>query len=129
MLVSLAEEGMIDNNVAREALRFYLKDLANEDTLLLGCTHFPVFTPLLKEMLPSNVLIVDSAKATALALQQELFHNNLLNHNPQGSETKYLVTDSINRFRKVGEVFLKQEILASDIELIDVAPGRSINHA
>jgi glutamate racemase len=120
VLVSLAEEGMIDNNIAREALKFYLKDLASEDTLLLGCTHFPVFTPLLKEILPNNVVIVDSAKATAEALLLELTKNNLLNNKEPSTKTTYLVTDSVNRFRKVGEIFLKQEILASDIELIDV---------
>ena len=50
LLVALAEEGMLDNEIARQSLLHYLKDFNDEDTLLLGCTHFPVFRPLLEKM-------------------------------------------------------------------------------
>ncbi|WP_028388281.1 glutamate racemase [Legionella fairfieldensis] len=118
VLVALAEEGMIENNVAREALTHYLSDLNSEDTLLLGCTHFPVFKSLLKTILSSSVTIVDSAEATATALYQLLDQANLFAEKPI-SKISYLVTDSVERFQTVGEIFLGESLATHDIELVD----------
>lgn len=121
VLVALAEEGMIGNAVAREALRHYLSEFQDEDTLLLGCTHFPVFKPLLQTMLPDTISIVDSADATAIALHQVLESNQLLlKTTDKRSETLYLVTDSIRRFQHVGEIFLGEVLSADRIELVDI---------
>ena len=57
VLVALAEEGMVDNAIARAALQHYLTDFIDEDTLLLGCTHFPVFKPLLATLIPEHMKI------------------------------------------------------------------------
>lgn len=133
LLVALAEEGMVDNAIAREAFQHYLSEFKEEDTLLLGCTHFPVFKPLLKTLLPENVSIVDSAEATAKALQEILETEGLGIPFQYREENKqegaiaqeipcihYLVTDSIKRFQKVGELFLGSSLLEAHIELIDV---------
>lgn len=121
VLVALAEEGMVDNAIARAALEHYLVDIVDEDTVLLGCTHFPVFKPLLARLLPSSVRVVDSAEATALALQQLLLKEHLLNQSTDmGGSVHYLVTDSVSRFQKVGEIFLSDSLLAVDVELVDV---------
>jgi glutamate racemase len=121
VLVALAEEGMVNNSVAREALKHYLDEFKDEDAVLLGCTHFPVFKSLLASLLPEGVAIVDSAQATALSLHQLLRNNNLLNNENIGlAKISYLVTDSINRFQKVGEIFLGEELKIDDIELVDV---------
>ena len=121
VLVALAEEGMVDNAIAREALKHYLQDFSNQDAVLLGCTHFPVFKPLLASLLPPEVAIVDSAQATASSLYTLLSEQQLLNEDLQ-AETKisYLVTDSVQRFQKVGKIFLGQELMIDDIELVDV---------
>ncbi len=120
VLVALAEEGMVNNSVACEALKHYLKDFSNEDAVLLGCTHFPVFKPLLESLLPSGVTIVDSAQATALSLHALLEEQDLLNID-FGVLTKvnYLVTDSVQRFQTVGKIFLGEELMMRDIELVD----------
>jgi glutamate racemase len=121
VLVALAEEGMVTNQVAREALKHYLDGFTNEDTVLLGCTHFPVFKPLLNKLLPQGVTIVDSAHATALALHQLLEKQDLLNDVPSlSSKVNYLVTDSIKRFQIVGEIFLGERLTLDNIELVDV---------
>lgn len=119
VLVALAEEGMVDNAVAREALRHYLADVHDEDTILLGCTHFPVFKPMLTTLLSPGVTIVDSAVATATALKKVLTRKNLLNPN-HAAEVQYLVTDSVARFQAVGEIFLGASLAANTVELIDV---------
>lgn len=119
VLVALAEEGMVNNTVAREALAHYLTGVTTEDTVLLGCTHFPVFKPVIQQLLP-NVKIVDSAEATAIALQNILVQENLLNqNNTLCGDIAYLVTDSVSRFQSVGELFLNTALSVSDIELID----------
>lgn len=119
VLVALAEEGMVHNAVAREALLHYLADFRDEDTLLLGCTHFPVFKPLLTTLLPDSVRIVDSADATALALFQILADKTLFNSSAQTAQIHYLVTDSIKRFQSVGEIFLGEALITQQIELVD----------
>lgn len=120
VLVALAEEGMVNNTVAREALMHYLDKVSDEDTLLLGCTHYPVFSPLLTQLLPAGVSIVDSAYATAHSVYTLLKNKQLLNEAPnQTSQTQYLVTDSVKRFQTVGEIFLGEELLSQTIELVD----------
>lgn len=120
VLVALAEEGMVDNAIAREALLHYLSDVADEDTVLLGCTHFPVFKPLLMTLLPTGVSVVDSADATAMALKQLLVKDALLNPSIALGTARYLVTDSVKRFQSVGQIFLGEPLALSEIELVDV---------
>ncbi len=122
LLVALAEEGMIDNVIARAALEHYLTGITDEDTVLLGCTHFPVFEPLLKALLPKGINVVDSAAATATALHQLLEQEDLLKTGKSfNGGTQYLVTDSVQRFQKVGEIFLNESISIRDIDLVDVS--------
>ncbi len=120
LLVALAEEGMVNNAVTREALHYYLDDFSTEDTLLLGCTHFPVFKPALSLLLPPSVTMVDSGEATASALYQQLAEKQLLTTvEAERGNVSYLVTDSSPRFQSVGEIFLGEPLNINDIELID----------
>ena len=121
LLVTLAEEGMLDNSIAKEVVKHYISTIEQEDALLLGCTHFPVFRSLLTTMLPAKMAIVDSAQATAMALKQILTINNL--HKQESSDSSninYLVTDSVARFQRVGEIFLGEPLSAEQIELVDL---------
>lgn len=123
LLVALAEEGMVDNAIAEVTLQHYLSGLTTEDTLLLGCTHFPAFTPLLKKLLPPHVNVVDSAAATALALKQCLEEKQLCHPMQQKGLVHYCVTDSVARFQRVGETFLGESLSSDVIELIDAVPS------
>ncbi len=127
VLVALAEEGMIDNAIAREALTHYLSGLTTEDTILLGCTHFPVFKDSLRKMLPEDVLLVDSADATAAVLKEQLATAALTypNTKERGS-IQYLVTDSVQRFQTIGEFFLQEPIHKSDIELVNAGGASTV---
>lgn len=117
LLVALAEEGVVEHDLTRETLKHYLKDFAEQDTILLGCTHFPVFRKDLQQLLP-HVHIVDSATATAEMLQDAL--KDQLNPQTKGSTT-YLVTDAIERFCRVGEIFLGETIHPHQVTLIDAS--------
>jgi glutamate racemase len=117
LLVSLAEEGIVHHDITRLALQHYLQDTRPYDTLLLGCTHFPVFEPLLSEMLP-DIQIVDSAMATANMVRTSLMDKQLLNSQISG-HAQYLVTDAVNRFCRIGQIFLKEPIHIEKVQLID----------
>jgi glutamate racemase len=119
VLVALAEEGMVNNQVAREALKHYLSEIREEDAVLLGCTHFPVFRSLLVDLLPAGVTVVDSAQATAEALHASLTESHRLNQSNTTPKITYLVTDSVPRFQKVGQIFLGTPLRIEDIELVD----------
>ncbi len=119
LLVALAEEGMIDNEIARAVLTHYLAGRTNEDTILLGCTHFPVFKPLLESLLPKEVSVVDSADATAEAVEVALKQANLLNTKDSVGMVHYLVTDLVKRFEAIGETFLGETLNHSCVELVD----------
>lgn len=119
LLVALAEEGMVDNDIALATFRHYLAELEDEDTILLGCTHFPVFKPLLKRLLPKGVNVVDSAMATSHALKTVLLEHHLLNPKQGPSTVQYLVTDSAPRFEAIGSIFLGHPLPAESITLID----------
>jgi len=119
LLVALAEEGMADNAITHAAFDHYLAGFNEEDTLLLGCTHFPVFESYLKKRLPTSVNVVDSALATALAVKNVLHEKHLVNSDTT-SEVRYLVTDSIQRFQAVGALFLGAPLDKQTIALIDI---------
>ena len=121
VLVALAEEGLVDNAMARAALLHYLSGMTDEDTVLLGCTHFPVFKSLLSSLLPAGVRVVDSAYATAVALKALLSDKQVqATRDASDATVQYLVTDSASRFRTVGEIFLGESLGASSVELIDI---------
>lgn len=115
LLVALAEEGVVEHQLTRATIQHYLKDFADQDTILLGCTHFPVFRKDLQQLFP-KVNIVDSATATAEMLEDALKDNK----NPQEKgKTTYLVTDAIERFCRVGQIFLGEPIEPHQVSLID----------
>ncbi|MFN3598945.1 MAG: glutamate racemase [Aquificaceae bacterium] len=73
LFVPLVEEGIIEGKIAQEIVEYYLKDLkeAKVDTLILGCTHYPLLKPLIEKYMGDHVKVIDSA--TALALEIEPF--------------------------------------------------------
>ena len=111
LLVSLAEEGWLDNEVARLTAREYLKPLLAEniDTLVLGCTHFPLFKPLLRQEAP-DVELVDSSTTTAEAAARALENAGLLNGSGRTPDYRFYVSDIPLRFQTIGERFLGRSL-------------------
>ncbi|MBI2268084.1 MAG: glutamate racemase [Candidatus Blackburnbacteria bacterium] len=107
LFVPIAEEGMGNNGIAKLAASQYL-DVFNEiniDTLILGCTHYPLLREVIQEVVGIDVTLVDSAHPTARDLKAFLEENNLLN--AVGDVTKqFFVTDAPERVREVADVFL-----------------------
>ncbi|MCS6997944.1 MAG: glutamate racemase [Aquificaceae bacterium] len=70
LFVPLVEEGILQGNIAKEVVRYYLSELKdrNIDTLILGCTHYPLLRPVIEEFMGRSVSVVDSAESLALEI-------------------------------------------------------------
>jgi len=113
LFVPLAEEGWANTHVAREVAEIYLEPLldAGIDTLVLGCTHYPILRGTIEQVAGEKVAIVDSAETTAACVAQLVSPRT--NGEPQYT---FLVTDAEDRFRRIAGEFLEQEI--EDLELV-----------
>ena len=124
LLVALAEEGWTDGTVAESIVGKYLQALienpaTHPDTLILGCTHFPILRGAFDAVIDAKITVVDSASTTAAVVKQYLRDNDLLRDSGHGS-LQLLATDGARRFARVGGAFLNTELQAGDIELVDL---------
>jgi glutamate racemase len=108
LLVPLVEEGWFDHRVTRLTAREYLKPVLAEgiDTLVLGCTHYPLLKPLLQGIAGSGINLVDSALAMADITAHLLAEAGLENPRRTASQYRFFVTDVPYRFQTIGEHFL-----------------------
>jgi len=134
LLVPLVEEGWLGHPVTEEIARIYLDEafcdgFRSADVLLLGCTHYPLLKPVLRRIAPHNVTLVDSAESTALAVWNLLNFGNedvellkgqvgMVKKGSRLAQAKFFVTDSVDKFRRLGTLFLGQEI--RDITHVDL---------
>ncbi len=112
LFVALAEEGWTDGEVARLTAVRYLEPLLARgiDTLVLGCTHYPLLRALLARVVGPDVALVDSAEATAAALADRLGAEGLLSPARHRPEARHYVTDDADRFRLLAGRFLGSPI-------------------
>jgi len=112
LFVPLAEEGWVDNEVARLTARSYLQDLREDgvDTLVLGCTHYPLLKGVIAEVMGRGVTLVDSAEETARTVSDILRENGLLRPPAERGNHHYFVTDVPAGFIRVGNRFLGGEL-------------------
>jgi glutamate racemase len=126
LFVPLVEEGWTSGTVTRLVAETYLKELKEKgiDTLILGCTHYPLLKPVISEVMGEDVQLIDSAVETALAVKQVIEDNGLrinncyFSHQSQKPYYNFYVTDSPERFLSVGERFLEERI--DNIEKINL---------
>jgi glutamate racemase len=132
LFVALAEEGLDEGPLAESAARHYLEGLFGApgapDTLVLGCTHFPLLLAPIRAVVGPAVQIVDSAQTTARAVRTALIASGI-EVAPSSAEAaaergapavRLLATDGPERFARVGGRFLGRRIEPSDVELIDL---------
>ena len=127
LFVALAEEGLTQGPVAASVARHYLATLfaaqdagaVPPDTLVLGCTHFPILTEIIRSVIGPDVRIVDSAATTARAVRNELTMRGIASASDTG-HVQFVATDGIERFARVGGSFLGRPIAPAEITLIDL---------
>lgn len=113
LFVSLVESGWIakDDDVAVPMVRRYLSAVktAGVDTLILGCTHFPLLAPIIHAELDDGVTLIDSGRETALECAKLLKEQDALAQRENG-ESLYFVSDQPEDFSRVAEIFLGKSV-------------------
>jgi glutamate racemase len=108
LFVPLAEEGWTDNDVAQLVAEKYLAPLRRTgiDTLVLGCTHYPLFKSVITRVIDSDIRLIDSATETAKEVEDVLEKLKWRINGAEEGLRKFYVTDLPSRFEKIGKRFL-----------------------
>jgi len=120
LLVPLIEEGMVKSTITRMTLRTYLRPLKHThvDTLILGCTHYPLLQKDIKRMMGKNCKVISSAKAAADAIEDYFKrHPKLEKSLSKKGKRTYYTTDCPERFSDLGSRFLGEKIEGEKIEI------------
>ena len=136
LFVALAEEGLFQGPIADSVARHYLDPLfqmhradspragardaaSRPDTLVLGCTHFPMLADAIRAAVGPDVSVVDSAATTAKSVRETLDRQGLTRKAGEGT-ARFLATDSIERFARIGSRFLGRPIAPEEVALVDL---------
>jgi glutamate racemase len=126
LLVALAEEGWTTGEIAEGIVGRYLRpsldgnNAFRPDSIILGCTHFPILRPAIRSVAGERMKIVDSAGTTAAAVQVLLQSHGLLREQADGRRLELLATDGARRFARVGGAFLGTGLTAPDVQIVDL---------
>lgn len=120
LFVQIVEDGWEDTDVAMLAAEKYLMELKehNIDTLVLGCTHYPILRYTLSKVMGKEVSLVNPAFETAKAVKEMLISNDMLKDSTDKPEYKFYVSDDPEKFRRIGGNFLRREI--QSIEKVNI---------
>jgi glutamate racemase len=114
LFVPLVEEGWTDNGVVDMTVRAYLGSLKQSgiDTLILGCTHYPLLKKAIRKFMGSGVRLVDSAEETAREVELTLKNDAMARKTGRGAHS-FFVTDAPDRFIQVGRRFLGEKVASA----------------
>ncbi|MCX6178263.1 MAG: glutamate racemase [Chlorobiales bacterium] len=120
LFVPLAEEGFIDHAATKLIAREYLSEIRDQgiDTLVLGCTHYPILRKVIEETIGHGIRIIDSAEAVAFRTKKLLTESELLNSNLKSCIPHLLVSDLPQKFSLLYQLFMSSEL--PDVELVEV---------
>ena len=128
LLVPLVEEGWINHHVTDAVVRIYLGELTSDaaaagmsaDTLVLGCTHYPLLRPLIERAAPRGITVIDSAESTAETAAALINGDRPATQEPasQTAEIRCFATDSVEEFERLGSRFLGRP--TGKVQLVDL---------
>ncbi|MBM3245995.1 MAG: glutamate racemase [Candidatus Omnitrophica bacterium] len=111
LFVPFVEEGWVEGEVVLRVAREYLKPLKDSrvDTVILGCTHYPILKPVIRQVLGENVTLIDSAKQVAMEVKKILAQEGPLNKS-RHSKHEFYVSDNPEWFSSLAQRFLGQPV-------------------
>jgi glutamate racemase len=120
LFVPLAEEGWTDHKATYAVAEEYLKELKELkiDTLILGCTHYPILSKTIQDVIGEDVTLIDSGTAAATLVKKYLTENNYQNDSGKKCSDRFFVSDVPTKFIEVAQRFLGREV--SDISKVDL---------
>lgn len=112
LFVPLTEEGFIDHPATELIANEYLFDLKLEkiDTLILGCTHYPILSKVIGKIMGTNVQLIDSGKCATEEVKKILQEKDLKNPSRMKANVQYFVSDIPHKFTEIGERFLGRKM-------------------
>lgn len=114
LFVPMVENGFIDRDdiVVKTVIERYLKSIMdnNVDTIILGCTHYPILKRAIGDVVGDNVKLIDSGKETAKYAASLIYENNLATTRTEVGTCEYYVSDRVDNFSKIASLFLGKEI-------------------
>lgn len=112
LFVPLVEEGWLDTKATEMIANEYLFPLVAEkiDTLILGCTHYPLLKNVLHTATRGGVTLIDSGEATASVVEKMLDEHHIRNMNPHSPNIQFYVSDAPEKFTAIGERFLGRKL-------------------
>ena len=112
LFVQLAEDGWTENKIAELTAKEYLSGLRKKgiDTMILGCTHYPILKKTIAKILGNKIKLIDSGAETAKEVKFILSEKNLLNTKNKKGDHKFFVTDFPSNFHQIAERFLGKKI-------------------
>jgi glutamate racemase len=112
LFVPLAEEGWIKHKATYDIAEEYLKELREKkiDTLVLGCTHYPILAEVIQEVIGNNVRLIDSGISSAEVVRKELDRINLNTNSNSFGNHQYYVSDLPVKFKEIAELFLGEKV-------------------
>ena len=123
LFVPIVEEGFIspDDPIAKLTVERYLKELKDQqvDTLILGCTHYPILKPVIGEYVGMDVKLIDSGKETAIYASKLLKEKGLLNDSVSEGDCGFYVSDRTEDFTNTASIFLNSNI-GENVERVDI---------
>ncbi len=119
LFVPFAEEGWLEGSVVIEVAKTYLKPMkeAGVDTVILGCTHYPLLKPVIRQVMGEGVRLIDSAKQVAIEVKKILSAESLCNSQRKGKH-KFYVSDNPEWFSNLANRFLGQ--LIKDVKKVNI---------
>jgi glutamate racemase len=117
LFVPLVEEGWVDKDATRLIAQEYLRPLvdAQVDTLVLGCTHYPLLKPVLAEVLGPGVRLIDSAAETAAETRRVLADQHIASAQATDPLRRFVASDDSNQFLRLGQRFLGRALDAVEL--------------
>lgn len=120
LFVPLVEEGLLEDRVTEDIVARYLQEMKEYkvDSLVLGCTHYPLIRNTIKRFMGEDVRLVNPAFETAKSLKELLMEQNILNENRHRPEYEYYVSDGVDKFISFADSVLPFHVL--DTKVIDI---------
>ena len=127
LFVPLVEEGWVETDVAQQVAEIYLSELKQVgiDSLVLGCTHYPLIREVVRKAMGDDVTLVNPAYETARSLEETLIRYDMLSSGPKAvqKDHAFYVSDGEEQFRQFANSILPDvELSTADVNLVDVGP-------
>ena len=125
LFVPLVEEGIfsLTDRIAVETAERYLLKMVEEgiDTLILGCTHYPLLSDVIRQVVGENVRLVNMGVSTAATLKAELEKNDMLRISEEKPYQNFFASDKTAAFSRVAKILLGKELCDKDLTVVDVS--------